>query len=185
MAHISASIGCIAGCKCLNCTIMIGTRFTSHYSFRTDFSCTRVSGLAYNRRETRDKRLLNRDRNRCHLHTSLKLFWLRPMAPWTSAAACECAAAQSLDPWAAIKKASQECRGDTSSCPGPYPTAPCSEFHIGCRLGRELFTLPVCCLQCPRSHGLRPKKLYHTSNVAVTPAPVRFPIQRLLVQSFM
>ena len=29
-----------------------------------------------------------------------------------------------------------------SSCPGPYPTAACPEFHLGCRLGRELFTLP-------------------------------------------
>ena len=36
----------------------------------------KVSDLAYNRRETRDKGLLGRDpdRSRCHLHTSLKLF---------------------------------------------------------------------------------------------------------------
>ena len=40
-----------------------------------------------------------------------------------------------------------------------YPTAACPKFHIGCRLGRELFTLPVCCCRCPWSHGLRPKKL--------------------------
>ena len=56
--------------------------------------------LDYNRRETRDMRLLGRDpdRSQCHLHTSLKLLWSRPMAPWTSAAAYECAAAQSMDP---------------------------------------------------------------------------------------
>ena len=30
---------------------------------------------------------------------------------------------------------------DTRSCPGPYPTAACPEFHISYRLGRELFTL--------------------------------------------
>ena len=34
------------------------------------------------------------------------------------------------------------------------------------------------------SHVLRPKKLYHTRSVAVTSAPVRFPIQRPLVPSF-
>ena len=89
----------------------------------------------------------------CHFHTSLKLFWSQPMAPWTSAAAYECAAAQSMDSWAVIKKALQECGGDTRSCPGPYPLP---EFHIGCRLGRELFSLPVCCPRCPWSHGLRP-----------------------------
>ena len=53
------------------------------------------------------------------------------MAPRTSAAAYECAAAQSMDPWAVIKKASHECGGDTSSCPGPYPTAACPKFHVG------------------------------------------------------
>jgi hypothetical protein len=31
--------------------------------------------------------------------------------------------------------------GDTSYCPGPYPTSACPEFHIRYRLGRELFTL--------------------------------------------
>ena len=96
----------------------------------------------------------------------------------------QCAAAQSMDPWAMIKKGSQECGGDISSCLGPYPTATCPEFHIGCRLGWELFTLPVCCLRCPWSHGQQPKKLYHTRSVAVTPAPVRFPIQRPLAPSF-
>ena len=82
----------------------------------------KVSNLPYNRRETRDKRLLDRepDRSRCHLHTSIKLFRSQPMAP-----EYEWAAAQSMDPRAAIKKASQESGGDNSSCPGPYPTAAC------------------------------------------------------------
>jgi hypothetical protein len=117
------------------------------------------------------------DMNRCHLHTSLKLYCSRSMAPWISAAAYECAAAQSMDPWASIKKASQECADDTSSCPGPYPTAACPEFHIGYRLDREVFTLSVSCPRCQWSYGLRSKKLYHTRIVVVTPAPVRFPIQ--------
>ena len=78
-----------------------------------------------------------------HHRTSIKLFLSRPMAPWTSAAANECAAAQSVDPWAAIKKPSQECGGDTSSCPGPYPTAACLEFLVGSRLGRTLFRPPL------------------------------------------
>ena len=110
---------------------------------------------------------MDRESNRswCHRHITsmIKLFWSQPMVPW-----------------AAIKKASQKCGGDTSSCPGPYPTAACP----GCRLGRELFTLPVYYLRCPWSHGLRAKKLYHTRIVAVTSAPVLFPIQRPLVPSF-
>ena len=42
------------------------------------------SSLAYNQRETRDKRLLGRDPERswCHLHISVKLFWSQPMAQW-------------------------------------------------------------------------------------------------------
>ena len=31
----------------------------------------------------------------------------------------------------------------TSPCPGPYPMAACPEFHVGCSLGQELFTLPT------------------------------------------
>ena len=63
--------------------------------------------LAYNRRETRDKQPLDRDPNRswCHRHPSVKLFWTQPMAPWTSVAVYECAAAQFMDSWAATKKA--------------------------------------------------------------------------------
>ena len=85
-------------------------------------------------RKTLDKRPLGKDPDRswCHRHTTswpmIKLSWSQPMAPWNSAAA---AAAQSMDPWAAIKKASQECGGDISTCPGPYPTAACPEFHVG------------------------------------------------------
>ena len=33
------------------------------------------------------------------------------------------------------------CGGDTSSYQGPYPTAACPEFHVSCRVGREIFTL--------------------------------------------
>ena len=28
----------------------------------------------------------------------------------------------------------------TISCSGPYPMAACPEFHVGCRLGQDLFT---------------------------------------------
>ena len=80
----------------------------------------KVSDLTYNLRDIRDKQLFagNSDRSRCHLYTSLKLFWSRHMAPWTMAAAYECSAAQFMSPWTAMKEASQECGGDTSSCPG-------------------------------------------------------------------
>jgi hypothetical protein len=46
-----------------------------------------------------------------------------------------------MELWAATKKALHYCGGDTSSCPGPYPTAACPEFHVSFRL--ELFTLPL------------------------------------------
>ena len=62
--------------------------------------------LAYNGREIRDKRPSVRDLDRSwyHRHNSLKLFWLQLMDPWISAAAYECVAALSMDPWAATKK---------------------------------------------------------------------------------
>ena len=47
----------------------------------------------------------------------------------------------SMEPWTAMEKALLQCGGDTSSCPGSYPTTACLEFHIGCRLGRELLNL--------------------------------------------
>ena len=62
------------------------------------------------------------------------------MAPWTSAAAYDCDAAYSMDQWPATKKALHLCGGDTSFCPGPYPTAARPELLVGCKLGRELFT---------------------------------------------
>ena len=42
----------------------------------------KVLDVAYNRRETRDKRPMGRDpeNNLCHLHTSVKLFWSQPIA---------------------------------------------------------------------------------------------------------
>ena len=115
---------------------------------------------------------------------SSKHFWSRPMGPWTSVAAYECAAAQPMDPWAAIKKASKECGGDASFCPGPHPMAACPEFHIGCRLGRELFPLPYAVPDAHGVMGLRPKCFNILLFVAAIPTPVRFPIQRPLVPSF-
>ena len=66
----------------------------------------KVLGLAYNRRETRDKQPFGRDPDSswCNFHTSIKLFWSQAMSPWTSAEAYECAAAQFMDPSAEIKK---------------------------------------------------------------------------------
>ena len=39
----------------------------------------------------------------------------------------------SMEPWTATKKvlSYSQCGGDTSSSPGPYPTAACPEFHVG------------------------------------------------------
>ena len=49
---------------------------------------------------------------------------------------------------------------------------PLVQFLVNCRLGQELFTLPLYAACCPWSHGLRPKKVYHTRSVVVTPTPV-------------
>ena len=43
--------------------------------------------------------------------------------------------------WIAIKMTLPQCGGDTSSCTGPYPTAACSQCHIGSLKDRELFNL--------------------------------------------
>ena len=87
--------------------------------------------LAYNRRETRDKRPLGRvpDRGWCHLHIGVKLFWSQLMAPY------ECAATQSMDPWAATKKALHQLLS------GSLPNGRLSQ--ISRRLGQELFTLSI------------------------------------------
>ena len=46
-----------------------------------------------------------------------------------------------MEPWTVIKKALPQCGSDASSCPGPYPTVAGPDFHVGCRLGKELFAL--------------------------------------------
>ena len=74
----------------------------------------KVIDLVYNRREIWDP-----DRGWCHRHSSVKLFWLQPMAPLTS-----------RDPLTATKKALHQCGGENSSCSGPYPMAACPEFHV-------------------------------------------------------
>ena len=60
-----------------------------------------------------------------------KAFLSKPMAPWTSVAAYEFAAAQSIDPRTVTKEALHQCGNDFSSCPGPYPTPTCPEIHVG------------------------------------------------------
>ena len=37
-----------------------------------------------------------------------------------------------------------QCGGDTSSSSGHYSTVACPKFHVGCTLGQQLFTLPIC-----------------------------------------
>ena len=37
-------------------------------------------------------------------------------------------------------------------CPDPYLTVACPEFHVVCRLGRELFTLPTYIIFIRRYH---------------------------------
>ena len=111
----------------------------------------KIYDLAYNGQETWDKQLLGRDldRSRCHLHTNLTLL-VAAHGSMDIGCSIRVCCHSVLGSRVAIKEASQECDDDTSSCPGPYPMATCPEFHIGWRLNRELFTLPVC---CPYAHG--------------------------------
>ena len=88
-----------------------------------------------------------------------------------------------MESWTAIRKALRQCSDDTSSCPGPYPTAVCPDFHIGCRLSRELFILLVCWYRFSWSHGLQSERLY--PSVAVTPVPFRVPTLLPLVTSHL
>ena len=121
------------------------------------------SSLAYNRHETRDKQPLDTEpyRSWCSRHTSVKFFWSQPIDPWRSERQHTLMLPpMSMEPWVATKKSLHYCSGDTSPCPGPYLTAASPEFHIGCRLGRELFTLPVYCRQYPWSRGQRSRRLY-------------------------
>ena len=105
-----------------------------------------------------------------------KAFLVAAMAPWTSVAGYSYAAAApvSMEPWTAIKKALPQC--NTSTCPGPYPMTACTEVHVGCKLGRERFTLLVYRYRCPWRHGQRSKRNFHS--VALTETPVRVPTLR-------
>ena len=119
---------------------------------------------------TQDERLLGRDlnRSRCHLHTSSKLFFGH--GPWLHGHRPQHTSVLSLSPWIHGLR-SRKLHRSVMVTPAPYSMAACPEFHIGCRLGQELFTLPIHYHRCSWS-GLRPKRLYHTCNVVVTPAPV-------------
>ena len=92
------------------------------------------SSLAYNRRESEDRRPLGRDpeRSRFHLHIRVNIFSLsswphrvRPGKLFTSVA--------------------------VTPPPVLVPTlkTACPEFHVGCRLGRDFFILSVCYRRCP------------------------------------
>ena len=62
--------------------------------------------------------------------------------PWTERQHTCMLWPMSMEPWATTKKSLNYWGGDTGSCLGPYPTAACPKFLIGCRLGWELFRPP-------------------------------------------
>ena len=104
------------------------------------------------------------------------------MAPWKSVAVYECASIRSMDPWAATKKALHWYGGDPQLLSESLPSGCFS--RVSRRLGRELFTLPICYHRCQSSHELQPRKLYRTCSVAVISAHVQFPTQQPHVRSF-
>ena len=98
------------------------------------------SSLAYNRRETRDKRPLGRDRELVSSTHKCKAFLVAGRSPWIHGHRRQHTSVLPLTPWIhglrpATKKALHLCVDDTSSCSDPYPTVACPEFHVGCRLG--------------------------------------------------
>ena len=86
----------------------------------------KVLSLADDQRETLDKLPLGKDPKRgwCYRHTSVKLSWSQPMAPWTWAAAYSYAVCAATNVHGAM-----DCDQE-SSCLGLYPKAACPEFHI-------------------------------------------------------
>ena len=95
-------------------------------------------GIAYKRRETRDKQLLGMDPERGwrHRYTSF-LFEAHGSVDWAAAHSYV-----AIDFYGAMGCDQQSFTlvwGDTRSCPGPYSTAACPEFHIGCRQGMSYF----------------------------------------------
>ena len=65
-----------------------------------------------------------------------------------------------LSPWirGLQPKKFHHTRSDTISCLSPYQTIPCPKFHIGCRLGWELFTLPYAAIDAHGVMGCDQKK---------------------------
>ena len=90
-----------------------------------------------------------------YYHTSVKLFWSQPMASWTLAAAytpCTWLPLTSMEPWTATKKLYHT----VAVIPAPVwvtTQGRLSEFQVGCRLGRGIFTLPSYIRQMLRNLG--------------------------------
>ena len=118
------------------------------------------------------------DRSCSHLHTSEKHFGCNPWlhGHWQQH--------MSVLPLSPRTHGLRPTKLYTSIAVTPASVQHLPEFHVGCRLGRELFTLPVCYCLCLWSHGLQPKKFYCTHRVERTSCPIRVPTQQPLVQSF-
>ena len=132
----------------------------------------KVSDLAYNRRETQDKRLLGRnpDRSRCHLHTSLKLFGRSIRVRWK-----------------VLGLANNRRETQDKRLLGRNPNRSLCHLHSSLKLfgrspwlhgHRPQHTLPL----SPWTHGLQSRRFYRS--VVVIPAPVRVLTQRPFVPSF-
>ena len=98
----------------------------------------KVPDLAYSRSETRNKLPLDRDPDRslCNRHTCVKLSWLQTMN--LSCSTIVCCSRHVWSHW--VQSKGLYSSSDIKPCPGPCITTVCPEFHVGFRLGRELFT---------------------------------------------
>ena len=111
-------------------TVKVESNFTDIFEGKV-----KISSLADNRCETRDKWPLSRDPDRSwyHLHTNVKLF---DRFPWLHGHRRHLTSVLPLSPWIYGLRPRKFYTSETSSCPGPYSTATCPRFYVDFTLGR-------------------------------------------------
>ena len=116
-----------------------------------------VLGLAYNRHKTWYKWPFGKDPDRswCQRHISVKLSWSQPMevSDSHSYAATDVHGAMGCD-----RKSFTLVCGDTNTCPGPFLTVTCPEFHIKARSK----TFHLACIYDVTEIGICGGRVYNT-----------------------
>ena len=118
--------------------------------------------------------------NNLTAHASVKLSWSQPLDQWTERQHTCMLPPMSMEPCAATKNALHQYGSDTSSYPGPYPTAACPEFYVGQARSRTFHLTYLCpgiysTSQEIRKNSIsRPPEGYATSHrPKLNPIPVK------------